>query len=428
MSTTFGTDIQPTSAEAVLPQEDSKFSRIQRWRQGETPGPWEMQVHPTNRCNLKCKICWERRAEIEIGPQIYDKAQEVSDERLLLLVDEAAEMGVREWSIVGGGEPMIRDELVVAMCERIRRHGMQVALHTNATRFKREHFERLIAAGLDYIRVSLDGPTEDLNNAIRGKGFDRAVDNLRMLNVMKHQAGTNQPRLSMHPVITNVTCDHLDKLVELAAELECELISFSHLVFERDDEPGTIFRLNDAQHRSMDTRLEKAAALGRRLGVSTKIEGALKEGTCEAGLDRLGRTRFGDGRMSDAHCFEAWLSGVVHVNGNMGPCCVSYEDRANNIKENSLRDVWLGSYMQEVRRRILTDGAMPYCAGCPTYITPRSEAIRHELSKLRWKQWSAMSASQKARVAMGQFIGNLRQRGLSKTLQRAWRWSQAPRG
>jgi MoaA/NifB/PqqE/SkfB family radical SAM enzyme len=414
--------------DALAMQEDTKFSRILRWRNGETPGPWEMQVHPTNRCNLKCKICWERRAEVEIGPQIYDKAQEVSDERLLHLVDESAEMGVREWTIVGGGEPMIRDELVIAMCERIRGHGMTVALHTNATRFTREHFERLMAAGLDFIRISLDGPTQALNDAIRGKGFDKAVQNIRLLNEMKRAAGTQLPRLSMHPVITNITHEHLKELVELAADLECELICFAQLIFERDDELGTVFLLDPAQRESLDRELARAAERAKELGVVAKIEGAMEHGSSELGLDHLGRTRFGDGRMSDANCFEVWLSAVVHVNGNVGPCCVSYEDRANNIKESSLRDVWLGPYLQEVRRRIFTDGAMPYCVGCPSYITPRSESIRHDLSKMRWKEWAGMSTPQQLRTVSGQFLGNLRQRGLTQTLRRAWRRLQASRG
>lgn len=94
-----------TQTPIAVPEHDSKHTRILRWRNGEQVGPWEMGAHPTNRCNLKCKICWERRAEKEIGMSIYDKATEVSDERYLQLVDEAAALGVRESPLSAGASP-----------------------------------------------------------------------------------------------------------------------------------------------------------------------------------------------------------------------------------------------------------------------------------------------------------------------------------
>ncbi|MFP4502981.1 MAG: radical SAM/SPASM domain-containing protein [Candidatus Hydrogenedentota bacterium] len=401
---------------------DSKFARIQQWQRGETPGPWEMQVHPTNRCNLKCKICWERRAEIEIGPSIYDKRQEVSDARYLHLVDEAAELGVREWSIVGGGEPMVRADLVLAMCERICARGMNGAVHTNATRFKPEHFDRLIAAGWWQINLSLDGPNQELNDAIRGGGFEKAVANIKLLNQMKREAGAGFPRVRMNPVITNITWDRLEELVDLAHELECECLGFSHLVFESDDEPGTAFRLNAEQMRQTPAMIARAAERAKELGLHSNFTSFETGSTADVGAHAIGRTRYGDGRMSDANCFETWLSCVVHVDGRVGPCCVSYEADSDNIKDASLRDVWLGPYMQSVRERITGDNLMSYCAGCPTYITPRTEEIRHELSRQRWREWAAMPLGERLRLAAGVWRENLRQRGLRATLGRAWRW------
>ncbi len=244
---------------------------------------------------------------------------------------------------------------------------------------------------------------------------------------MKRAAGTEWPRITLHPVITNVTYQHLEKLVDLTAALECEQVSLSHLVFERDDEPGTAFRLDPAQRKALPGYVARAVRRAEELGVEAKVEGVTEGASCGPGRDYLGRTNFGDGRLSDANCFEVWLSCVMHVNGNVGPCCVSYEDRAENIKEASLRDVWLGPYMQEVRRRIVSDDLMPYCAGCPTYIMPRSEMIRHDLSDLRWQQWAAMSRLQKLRAGAGRFLGVLRQHGLRQTLERGLRWRKSMR-
>jgi len=426
MSTTLSESI------AAPPVVDSKFSRIQRWMNGETPGPWEMQVHPTNRCNLKCRHCWERRAEREIGMSIYDKHAEVSDERFLHLVDEAAEMGVREWTIVGGGEPMVRDELVIEMCTRIHGHGMRVNLHTNGTRFKQAHFERLIEAGIFCIRVSIDGPTQAMNDAVRGGGFDRAIANLKLLKEMKEAAGATFPLVTLHPVITNVTHRHLAGMIDVAAEVGAERVSFTHLSFEKpEEEDGRMFLLTDEERAELPRHVKAAQARARELGINESFDNVLPDDErSELGHSLLGRTCCRDGRFSDAACYEGWLTSVIHVTGQMGPCCVSWDPTAQNIKESSLRDAWFGPFMQDVRKRIVSDELPRFCSFCPTtYIDPRSELIRHAMLETlprkdhaQWDKWAPLSPAQKAALMTARLRDNLRHRGVRRTVNRAWEW------
>lgn len=426
MSTTLSQSV------AAPPEVDSKFSRIQRWMRGETPGPWEMQVHPTNRCNLKCRHCWERRAEREIGMSIYDKTAEVSEERLLRLVDEAAEMGVREWTLVGGGEPMVRDELVIEMCTRIHGHGMRANLHTNGTRFKQEHFERLIAAGLDRIRVSIDGPTQEMNDAVRGGGFDRAVSNLKLLKAMKESAGVTYPIVSLHPVITNVIHRDLAGMIDLAVDVGAEGVSFTHLSFEKpDEEDGRMFLLSEAEMAEVPRHVKSAQERARAKGIHDSFDFVLPDDLrSEKGKPVLGRTCCNDGRFTDAACFESWLTSVIHVTGQMGPCCVSWDASAQNIKEMSLRDAWLGPFMQDVRKHIVSQDLPRFCSFCPTtYITPRSEIIRHDLLEslprsehAQWDKWAALAPQEAALLLSQRLRENLRHRGVRRTLNRAWEW------
>lgn len=62
---------------------DSPVDRLLRWEQGDTPGPWYAAIYPTNRCNLRCSICWQRRFDS------LDYSDEVPDERRLALVGNA---------------------------------------------------------------------------------------------------------------------------------------------------------------------------------------------------------------------------------------------------------------------------------------------------------------------------------------------------
>ena len=411
--------------------QDTKLSRVLRWRRGERVGPWEIQVHPTNRCNLKCKICWERRAEKEIGMSIYDRGVEVSDERYLRLVDESADLGVREWTIVGGGEPMVRDELVIAMCERIKQRGMLAYLHTNATRFKRSHFERLIAAGLDRVRVSIDGPTEDLNNTIRGGGFEKAFNNLKLLREIKEATGSQFPIVTLHPVITNITYRHLDQLVDLAHELGAAGAYAAHLVFEKpEEEEGAVFVLDAAQRAELPAHVKRAQDRARAIGIHETFDSLLPDDLrSDSGLPHLGRTACGDGRMTDAACFEVWLSCIVHVTGKVGPCCVSYDDAAENIKDMTLAEAWHGPFMEGLRRKIVTQDLPHFCAGCPTYITPRSEAVRHamvpQLSTTElgtWDKYAGLGATGRLALFAARSTQYLRRRGVRMALRRAGEW------
>lgn len=83
------------SVEASAP---TLYGRFLQWHKGETPGPWQISYYPTYRCNIRCKICWKQAFEEPI-----DRSEEIGKERMLELVDEAADLGVKYWILGGGG-------------------------------------------------------------------------------------------------------------------------------------------------------------------------------------------------------------------------------------------------------------------------------------------------------------------------------------
>ena len=194
---------------------DTPVTRLLRWHAGETPGPWQLHLFPTNRCNLRCKTCWQRSIE-------FATDREVPDDRLLALADEAAALGVKEWFIIGGGEPMARGDLVIRLCERIRERGMDGVLHTNGTLFKPAHLESLVRMGWGRVKVSLDGPTAAVNDPIRGEGaFERATGNIRRLTELKREQGVSVPTVALHPTLVRQNFEKAGDIIELARDLGC---------------------------------------------------------------------------------------------------------------------------------------------------------------------------------------------------------------
>lgn len=129
-------------------------------------------------CNLACSHCF-----ISCSPHNHGFGM-LTLETVERTLAEAVRLGVKEYYFTGG-EPFLNRELV-PMLERTLEVGPASVL-TNATVLKQEWLERLRIAedrslySLEF-RVSIDGPTAELNDIIRGAGaFDRAMQGVELL-------------------------------------------------------------------------------------------------------------------------------------------------------------------------------------------------------------------------------------------------------
>ncbi len=407
------------------PAMEERAERLRQWARGETPGPWELTVFPTNRCNLHCAICWQRWVEQERGE--VDCRSELPDQRLLDLVDEAAELGVRNWRIVGGGEPLVREALVMEMCDRIRARGMNGTLQTNATRFSPENIRKLIRIGWQTIIASLDGPTAEINDAIRSAGsFERATENLRLFSELKRKEGATAPHIIVSMVVTNLNYDKIEEMVRLTHELGCSELTPIRLVVQGDLCAG--FALSEKQRAEIPEHVRRAEALAQELGMPASFHHLVfdeqpDQGKC-AQSECLGVV--GDGRFSDAFCFEPWTAMVIIAeDGRVGPCSPSWDQYADTARNKSLKELWLGPYMQDVRRRIRSRRNLPeYCKNCCSDIPGRTRELRALIEAAHRPSLPETGTLSPARSIVKRFSANLKQRGLRQTLRRAKEWAQ----
>ncbi len=129
-------------------------------------------------CNLTCRHCF-----ISCSP--HNHAFGFLDlEAVRRYLDESVTLGVREYYFTGG-EPFLHKDMV-AILELTLGYGPATVL-TNGTVLKDEWLERLARAeaasrySLEF-RVSIDGFTEEANDAVRGPGtFRRALRGVRQL-------------------------------------------------------------------------------------------------------------------------------------------------------------------------------------------------------------------------------------------------------
>ena len=391
--------------------------RLLKWRAGETPGPLLLTLFPTNRCNLECTICWQRWADISF--------EDIPDERLLKLVDEAAELGVREWILVGGGEPMVRSKLIMKMCARIRELGMTGQLCTNGTLFKPEHIEHLIDIEWPSIVVSLDGPTPETNDAVRSApSFEKATANLRMIRDIKAQRNADLPTTALNTTLTNAVYDKLDQMIELVHDTGCTGgIVLSSLIVQ--GEATKRFAMSKAQREELGGHVERAIARAKELRVTNNFAAFLPKNRVHPGQENAPTRPAGcGGGMASAYCFEPWVAASITACGRLGPCCAFWDDDADNINDMSLKEAWLGPYMQRVRERILTDDLPDYCARCPYTLTLRTEALRARLGLFEERAEERRSPLKTAAKLAVRSVATIREKGLRETIKRAREWRQ----
>jgi len=114
-----------------------------------TKHPILAHLVPMRRCNLSCGYCNE-----------YDKTSEpVSLEVIKRRIDLLAGLGTSIVTI-SGGEPMLHPQ-IYEIFAHIRSHGMIAGLISNGYYMTRERIERLNAAGLEYLQISIDNVTPD---------------------------------------------------------------------------------------------------------------------------------------------------------------------------------------------------------------------------------------------------------------------------
>ena len=184
----------------------------------------ELWIQVNDFCNLRCEHCL-----VSSGPE---REQGLPTERLIDAIDQAAGLGV-ERLFFTGGEPLARADIFKLIEQVVTVHRCELVILTNGTLFSRERLKRLGPfarkqqssitradddqgsggkGGTLRIQVSLDGPTDEINDPIRGKGsFQRIVDGL--------DAAVNagmQPTLTT--TIVNHNIDHVGEIVRLASE------------------------------------------------------------------------------------------------------------------------------------------------------------------------------------------------------------------
>lgn len=302
----------------------------------EIKGPHVVAWESTVACNLACIHC---RASAQTTPE----PDEMTTAEVFDLIDQLVEFG-RPIFVISGGEPLMRPD-IFEIAAYGTQQGLRVAVSPNGTLLEPEAVRKLKAAGVKRISVSIDGATASRHDAIRGVpgAFSAAMEGLAACR-------TEGLGFQLNTTVMRQTRDDLHGVRDLAVQIGAEAWHLFMLVptgrGKIDDEvsPEEYEQiLHEIYGMTVNSPIPirvtcgphfmRIVAQNRRhnQGQPNLVRPSGNGRSHPRGMDSTTRGCLA----GDGYCF-------VSYRGDVTPCGY-FPVVAGNLRNSSLRDIYLGS-------------------------------------------------------------------------------------
>ncbi len=309
----------------------------------------------TQACNLTCRHCYQSASR-------KPDPDELTTEEKLGLIDQMEEEFV-PFVAFAGGEPLVAPDIwqVLEHCEK---RGLHVTLATNGTLLTPEICQRLKAAGVKYIEVSLDSINPDEHDAFRGQAgsWKRTVQGIK-------NAVATGVRTGMAVCFTRQTAHTVDEVVRFAIDLGCK--TFAHFNFipvgrgreiiDQDMTPGQReLLLRKLQRHLADGKIgvvSTAPQFGRSCIVYGSEEGVFATGHAGRGPGKktMVLSRY-IGGCGSGRCYCS-----IQPKGAITPCVYIPGEEIGNVRRQSLAEIWNNPLFDTLQDR---DDRGDHCGVC----------------------------------------------------------------
>jgi len=304
--------------------------------------PFSVYVDPASACNFRCEFCCQAIEPATLRRIGFRK--EIMKMDLFARVVESIEEfpdRLKVLSLFLKGEPFLNRRLpdMIALA-KARDITERVFVTTNGSLFEAGLSRRLVKAGVDEILVSIEGLDAAEYQAIAGVSVDYGEMLAGIRDFYEHRGD----------------CGFYIKIALHAREEERE--RRFHELFDP---------------------LCDLAYVERILPVFERVD------YDRTPLDRSGLQKFG---RPIKVCTRPFFNLCVHAGGEIGPCIADYvpEIRLGNARHDSLRDVWNGEALRELRRLHLRGERFAHhkCGPCgsPDWDSQATDLLDDEAERL----------------------------------------------
>ena len=154
---------QPNTSQAPLSRvEGPPPSRVEGFAR-----PYVVSWNLTYRCNLACEHCYlDAGGTPLVGTENFADRSELGTEECFRVIDEIAAFAPECLTILTGGEPLLRRD-ILEIVRRAAERGLWVVVGTNGVRITENVAQRLAEAGARGLSLSLDALDPDRHDRFR---------------------------------------------------------------------------------------------------------------------------------------------------------------------------------------------------------------------------------------------------------------------
>ncbi len=324
--------------------------------------PFFIQWHLTERCNLRCRHCYQGGGEVH-EMNVGEVKREIDGAaRMFQAWEEAHGIRVSPSIHFTGGEPFLYRGLLEAIAHA-RTKGYPVAMMTNGCLATKEKAKKVSDLGVSDIQVSLEGPPA-IHASIRGRGsFRSAVKGVEHLIA----AGC---RVSANVTLSRLNFDKIEETIEVAKAIGFHRVGFSRMVpCGRGKTLLTQF-LASQELKSAYQEILSANTPSLEVVSGDPLAGILSETPPSPGCN-----------LTLSGC-SAGFSGVTIVSDGSVMPCRRIGLVAGNLKKKSLRAIWASSrLLWQLRRRESYKGKCGQCSRWPSCRGCRAVAYAHSSAR-----------------------------------------------
>jgi MoaA/NifB/PqqE/SkfB family radical SAM enzyme len=327
-----------------------------------------MQWDITARCNLRCAHC--RSTEFYKAGDVHDLDYDAN----VHIAHELFVNGVRRIHFLGG-EPLMRRDFC-DFAGVVRQLGICWSVNTNATLLDENTALRLLTADAHVITVSLDGPTAESNDAVRGKGvFEKVCENTARLTSLCKRL-KKPTRVIIACTLVRQNAAEIGRMVDLARALGVNSLILSAL------------QLRGNARQSVDSlQVGDPAALGIGLQAAEKIAAERSPHVQLGFLTPIAIQYVNEASGSafpiyDTSCGALRQKGYIQPDGALFPC-QSLTDKEplpagigpmprRSLAHEDFGSVWYSRRFEAILERLFSPDVDPYmlpCRYCAYYRT-----------------------------------------------------------
>jgi MoaA/NifB/PqqE/SkfB family radical SAM enzyme len=280
--------------------------------------PVFLNIDATSFCQLRCPLCpnGARYAGRSMG--------KMSLAHYRKLMDEVGDFLIRVYHF-NWGEPLLNPD-IFEMVQIARDKLIQTVFSTNLNSLPSA--EKLVACGLDSLKISIDGATPETYELYRRGGrLETVLSNLKQISDEKRRQNSPLPYMTWQFLVFKYNRGEMDAAVNLARESGCDAIQFI------------------GGHSFMGlmpfTRVPDLVARGKEYLVDRGSEWSIYNEKDEL-------------KNPAAICKWLWNQAAINWNGSVSPCSGVYLEQYDfgNCFESSLKEVWNGLPFQQARRAV----------------------------------------------------------------------------